>query len=111
MITSTGSRLNISDVAIELGVPREIPADSWSLFQISEGQELNLESCSLTIRNASDQQTAYHPEVAFVQVKSALPADVVMGRGACDSPCNGWSDRLHCRGASSCVWTTCSRSA
>jgi serine/threonine protein kinase len=79
MITSTGSRLNISDVAIELEVPREIPADSWSLFQISEGQELNLESCSLTIRNASDQQTAYHPEVAFVQVKSALPADVVMG--------------------------------
>lgn len=79
MITSIGSHLTLSHVALELEVPREIPADSWALFQISEGQELRLESCSLTIRNASDQQTAYHPEVAFVQLKSALAADMVMG--------------------------------
>ncbi len=79
MIASTGNRLTLSNVAIELEIPREIPADSWTLFQVSEGQELSLERCVLTIRNASDQQTAYHPEVAFVQLKAALAADVVMG--------------------------------
>lgn len=79
MIASMGSRLTLSNIALELEIPREIPADSWAMFQLSEGQELSLDRCVLTIRNASDQQTAYHPEVAFVQLKAALATDVVMG--------------------------------
>jgi serine/threonine-protein kinase len=79
MVTSTGSQLKMSSVALELEIPREVLADSWALFQVSEGQDLNLERCSLAIRNASDQQTAYHPEVAFVRLKSALAADAVLG--------------------------------
>lgn len=79
MVTSTGSQLTVSNVALELEVPREVLADSWSMFQVSEGQELSLEKCWLTIRNASEQQTAYHPEVAFVQLKSAPATDAVLG--------------------------------
>ena len=79
MFNVTGGELTLIDVALELDVPRKIPADSWSLFKIGEGENLTLENCYLTIRNASDRQTAHHPEVAFfrlmpsAEIKIAVP--------------------------------------
>jgi serine/threonine-protein kinase len=75
MITLAGNRLAISGVAVEFEVPRDVPADDWSLFQMSEGQELSLARCSLTIRNASDRQAAYHQDVAFFRLQSDLAID------------------------------------
>lgn len=75
MITLGGDRLSVSGVSFELDVPREVPADSWSLFQLGEGQQVDLERCALTVRNASSQQTAYHPDVAFFRLRSAPATD------------------------------------
>ena len=74
MLTLTAGRLNMSDVALELHVPREFPADNWSLLETCGGQTIRLERCSLTVRNASDQLTAYHQEVAFVRARPSPDA-------------------------------------
>ena len=75
MLAVTTGRLSMINVALELIVPRDVPADSWSLFETHGNQSVRLEKCSLTISNASDQLGAYHQEVAFFRVKSATDAD------------------------------------
>jgi len=79
MITLAAGRLTLSNVAIELHVPRDLPSESWTLIEISGGQTLRLERSTLTICNASDQLTAYHPEVAFFRVRPAADAPPVVG--------------------------------
>ncbi len=69
MITLNGSRLIVLNVAFEMEIPRGIAADCWSLFDVGQAETAHLEKCSLTIRNASDQQAAYHQEVAFFLAK------------------------------------------
>ena len=69
-------RLSLLNVAMEMIVPREVPADNWSLVEIRGNQSVRLERCWLTIRNASDQFGAYHQEVAFFRVRAAPDADV-----------------------------------
>jgi len=83
MITLNGSRLTLISLAIELDVPRDIAAESWSLFDVAQAGSVGLEKCSLTIRNASDQQTAYHQEVAFFRAKE-MPQPALLLEG--DSP-------------------------
>jgi hypothetical protein len=77
MFTLTGSRLTLANVSLELSVPRELPTDSWSLFEIGEAETIRLEECWLTIRNAAGGRAAYHPDVAFLRMK-ASPAAAVM---------------------------------
>jgi len=81
MFTVASGRLTLVNVALELDVPREVPAEGWSLFETRGGQTVRLEKCSLTICNASDQLSAYHQEVAFFRVQSAPGADAVMTNG------------------------------
>ena len=71
MIALVGSRLTLADVQVEFELPRELPSDRWSLFDVGQGQALKLENCGLTIRNASDQRAAYHQQVAFLRLKAA----------------------------------------
>jgi hypothetical protein len=56
-----------------------VAAENWSLVQFSPGQSLKLNRCWLTIRNASNQQTAYHPDVAFVRVVGPPGTNPVIG--------------------------------
>jgi serine/threonine protein kinase len=94
MFNVAGGELTLGGVALELDVPRGIPADSWSLFKIGAGERVILESCSLTIRNASDQQTAHHPEVAFFRLVSSARIDMA----AADEPAeNGTLPEAHIR--------------
>jgi len=79
MFTLTAGRLELVNVALELEVPREFPADNWTLLETRGGQAVRLEKCSLSICNASDQLTAYHKEVAFFCAKSAPGTDAVVG--------------------------------
>ena len=67
MFTLTAGRLTMMDVAVELYVPREIPADNWAMFETWGGQTIRLERCSLTVHNASERLTTYHEEVAFIR--------------------------------------------
>ena len=78
MFNVAGGELTLGGVALELDVPRGVPADSWSLFRIGAGERVTLESCSLTIRNASDQQTAHHPEVAFFRLVPSADIDMAV---------------------------------
>ncbi|HUT10975.1 MAG TPA: serine/threonine-protein kinase [Thermoguttaceae bacterium] len=75
MFTLNSGELELTDVAVELHVPRTVPAESWSLVEARGSQTVRLEDCWLSIYNASDQRTAYHEDVAFIRVKSAPDAD------------------------------------
>lgn len=77
MFTVAGGELTLFDLAVELAVPRALPAESWSLFEPRQGGMLRLKKCLLTIRNASDRQTTFHPDVAFLRVKASPGADLV----------------------------------
>ena len=79
MITASAGRLSIVNVAMELIVPREVAADSWSLFEIHGSQSVRLDKCSLSIRNASDQLGAYNQEVAFFRARPASDASAEAG--------------------------------
>ena len=71
MIRLTGSELSLCNVAIELDIPRDVPADHWTLLELGRAKSLRLKECSLTIRNS------YHQDVAFFRVKSPPGADVL----------------------------------
>jgi hypothetical protein len=77
MLTLTGSQLALVEVPLEFVVPRDVPADSWSLFEIRQAEVTRLEKCVLTIRNAAEDQGAYHQDVAFFRVKAAPGADTM----------------------------------
>ena len=78
MLTATGGRLTLINVALQLQVPREVPADNWSLVETHGDQSVRLEKCTLSIQNASEQLGAYHQDVAFFRVKSAPGADAAV---------------------------------
>ena len=72
MCTLSAGRLTMTDVAVELYVPRDVPADNWALLETWGGQTVRLERCSLTVHNASDQRTSYHQDVAFIRAVRRL---------------------------------------
>jgi len=81
MFTVTSGRLTLINVALQLHVPEDVPADNWSLFEVQDGQTIHLERCWLTIHNVRDQQAAYQPEVVFFLAKPAPAAELAMGNG------------------------------
>ncbi|NLF09163.1 MAG: hypothetical protein GX594_14485, partial [Pirellulaceae bacterium] len=86
MITLSAGRLTLLDIAVELHVPRDLPADDWTLLETWGGQSLRLERCSLTVRNASDQLMTYHPEVAFIRARPAPDAGLPVEGGQAAAP-------------------------
>jgi serine/threonine-protein kinase len=81
MVTATAGRLTLIGVAIELQVPRAVPADQWSLLETRGDATVRLEHCALVIDNASEQLGAYHQDVAFVRTRAVPGADTVLGDG------------------------------
>ena len=79
MIRLTSSELSLLNVAIELDIPRDVPADRWTLLELGRAESLRLEKCSLTIRNA------HHQDVAFFRVKSPPVADFLPEGGTLPS--------------------------
>lgn len=69
-VLATG-QLTLSGVAVELHIPRDVPADNWSLFETWGGVMVRLERCVLTVDNATSQGTAYHQDVAFFRGRSS----------------------------------------
>ncbi len=87
MFTLIGSRLTLANLAIDLDLPRDVPSDSWSLFEIGQAEKVKLERCWLTVRNASDQQTAYHQDVSVFRVRAPPGMNLpIEGRPAARSP-------------------------
>ncbi len=75
MITVAGGVLRTSGVQWELDVPRLISADAWTLFETRRAEAVRLDRTVLTIRNASASGSAFHPAVAFFDVKSPPGSD------------------------------------
>lgn len=71
IFTLRSGRLSLSNLSIELIVPRDIPTENWSLFEIHGGQTVQIDRCTLTIDNAAARGAAYHPDTAFFRVLSA----------------------------------------
>jgi len=59
MFTLGGGQLRLVSVALELDVPRHLPVDRWTFFELSRAESLQLEGCSLTIRNPYPQETSF----------------------------------------------------
>lgn len=78
MVTVSGGRLSLLNIGLEFDVPRDGAAEGWSLFETQRAEELRLEDCTLTIRNATDQGERLHPNVTFFQVRAAPGADATM---------------------------------
>jgi serine/threonine-protein kinase len=86
MLMLTGGQLTLSNLAIELNVPRGVPADNWSLFETWGGETVRLERCLLTVRNTSDQRMTYHQDVAFFRARSAPDADAIVSTAPVATP-------------------------
>src|SRR5262249_25945390 len=70
MITVSGGRLTMLNVALELEIPRDLRAEGWSLFETRQAEHLKLEGCTLTIRHPS--AAAGFPEsISFFDIKAA----------------------------------------
>ncbi|MBS0207941.1 MAG: protein kinase [Planctomycetes bacterium] len=70
MIEVTGGKLSLVNLAIELNVPApgEIAADRWSLLALQQGDSLEVQNCSFTIRNGD--QAALHSDVSLINVRA-----------------------------------------
>jgi len=79
MFVLTAGRLTLVNLTLELQVPRQVPAENWSLFETRGSQTVRLDKCSLSVCNASDQLTAYHPDVAFFRSRSVPEAELAVG--------------------------------
>lgn len=86
MFTLATGQLTLANVAIDLDVPREVPSNYWSLFETLGGEMIRLERCVLTVRNASDQQSAYHPDVAFFRARSTPDSDPAVDEARLATP-------------------------
>ena len=86
MFSLRAGRLTMVDVAVELYVPREVPADNWALIETWGGQTVRLERCWLTVHNASDQLTTYREGVAFVRAKPAPDTDAALESSRAATP-------------------------
>ncbi|MGD9647308.1 MAG: protein kinase [Pirellulales bacterium] len=114
MLTVTGGRLTVVNVAFELDLTHELPADGWSLFRVQQAESLELENCSLTIGNATSRQRMLHAEVSFFEV-AALPGQAATNVAALEpvslelANCiaRGEADFLRCEDLQPCslVWS------
>jgi hypothetical protein len=86
MFNLNSGRLTISNLAVELIIPRDIAADNWSMLEIRGGQTVRLEKCALTVANASDQLTAYHQDVVFFRVGASPGAESKVAGGNAGAP-------------------------
>jgi serine/threonine protein kinase len=81
MLVLSSGRLTVSGLSIEFIVPRNVPADNWTLMELHGGQSVRLEKCLLTIANASERLTAYNPDVSFFCISASSGAEAVRAAG------------------------------
>jgi hypothetical protein len=86
MFILSAGQLTMTDVAVELHVPRDPSTDNWSLFETWGGQTIRFERSALTVRNASDQFATYHQEVAFVRARPAPDANATVESAPAATP-------------------------
>jgi serine/threonine-protein kinase len=86
MLSLGGSQLTLVNVQLEFDVPQRVPAERWTFIELRAGEAFRLESSTLTVRNATDLGTPFHPDVAVFDIRpvpgggSMMPPDAPMVR-------------------------------
>ncbi len=78
MITVSGGRLTLLNLGLEMDIPRDATAESWSLFETRQAEQLVLDSCTLTVRNPGESGSSFHDHVSFFEIKAAPGMDSMM---------------------------------
>ena len=78
MFTLAGGELTLINLAIEFDIPRSVAADRWALIETRGSQSVSIRHCVLTIRNAADGQSEYHPNVVFFELAASPGSDGMM---------------------------------
>lgn len=80
MLSVLGGRLSLQQIALVLEVPspRDVPADDWSLIATQRVDQVELKSCTLTVRNHLRGGLAQHPDVSMILVRAATGFDAMM---------------------------------
>jgi eukaryotic-like serine/threonine-protein kinase len=107
MVVVAGGSLSISGVEVELEMPRKISAETWALIEIRRAERLQLQRTTLTIRNAGANRAAFHPSVAFFDLRTPLGSDT-MGMGATLATAPPQIELVDCvvRGEATCLRTS-----
>ena len=69
-VVIAGGSLSLLGLGLEFEVPRDLPADDWTLFELRQPETVRLESCTLTVRNTTSNGSMMHPDVAFFRIRS-----------------------------------------
>jgi len=86
MITVSASRLTLINLVIELDLPRDLPAERWSLFELLGGELIRLEKCWLTIRNPMPRMADYPQDVSFFRLRPPPGAELLETTSAPSAP-------------------------
>jgi eukaryotic-like serine/threonine-protein kinase len=88
MFNLSGGSLKLVGLDVELDLTQAAPSENWSLFLVEQADNLRLEHCVLTIRNATAAGETYHDKVAFFAVGAGAAADpmVMMPTGMIPLP-------------------------
>lgn len=78
MFMLAAGQLTLADVSIVFYVPRDVQVDKWAIFETWGGQTIQLDRCSLTVANASNQLATYHQGVAFVRARPSPDSDTTV---------------------------------
>jgi len=70
MITLAGGSLTLVNVHLELEIPPHARSEGWTLFEAVLADQLRLERCTLTIRNAGGDFSAMYRNVSFFNIQS-----------------------------------------
>ncbi|MGQ9574898.1 MAG: protein kinase domain-containing protein [Thermoguttaceae bacterium] len=87
MFSLTSSHLSLVDLGVELGIPRDVQAESWSLFELRQA-EARLDRCALTICNAAQSSGAYHQDTAFFRIRAPPGSDTAGAESLARPPVN-----------------------
>ena len=78
MLSLPGSQLTLLNLRLELDVPRDVAAESWTMAEVRPGEAIRLEGCTVTVRNPPDPSAAgLRPDVTVFEVR-AVPGMGVM---------------------------------
>ena len=69
MITLSGGSLTLVNVHVVLEIPPLARSEGWTLFEMVLADNLRLERCTLTIRNAAEDFSAMYRDVSFFNIK------------------------------------------
>tara|TARA_Y100001933_G_scaffold103225_1_gene104016 strand:- start:15968 stop:18643 length:2676 start_codon:yes stop_codon:yes gene_type:complete len=70
MITLTGGSLTLVNVHLVLEIPSHARSEGWTIFETVLAENLRLERCTMTIRNAAEDFSAMYRDISFFHVKS-----------------------------------------